>query len=220
MRLRSIRESSEHSVPTPDDIYTQDPKAKAFIFTGQEMYYGSDTHMSIMHNHWQALTGSQEPPTYDDKATLWRTIQDRALLGRVGECWPGPSMDLVHAVAFWNDDKLIYNELLGSCISHLAHDGLLEADSVIYTPFGKHDTTAATAETVKPHNTEIDRQRQQDMELLRQLHLMPAGQKKAALKRLGAPGGKKSPWQAASEKAGVVQPGHKWWAPTSESKLS
>lgn len=35
--------------------------------------------------------------------------------------------------------------------------------------------------------------------------------------KLGGGGGKKHAWQAAMEKAGIINPGQKWWAPTSES---
>lgn len=36
--------------------------------------------------------------------------------------------------------------------------------------------------------------------------------------KLGGTGGAKNQWQSEMEKAGIINPGQKWWAPTSESK--
>ncbi len=51
---------------------------------------------------------------------------------------------------------------------------------------------------------------------------LDADEKRAIRQQLGMDlaGGAKHPWQQASEQSGLVRPGQKWWAPTSEDRYS
>jgi hypothetical protein len=58
----------------------------------------------------------------------------------------------------------------------------------------------------------------EDQQLWQQMHLMHPDEKRAAMRHLGVGGGgTPHPWQAGMQSAGMIGPGQRWWAPTSES---
>ncbi len=124
-------------------------------------------------------------------------------------------------VSFWNEDPKLYDTLLKPCIAQLLAQRLLAADSDISTPV--HGTFyISELDTVQ--GTELSPEALADKRLRERLHLMPPAEKKAAMIKLGlmdpTQGAIKSPWQRASEETELVQPGQKWWAPTSEDLLT
>lgn len=110
--------------------------------------------------------------------------------------------------SFWNTDKRVYDQLLASCLSRLIADDHLKETDLVSTPI--HETIpismVATTET-----SEIDDDAKEKVDLQRRLHLMRGQEKHDAMKRLGVGG---------SPRHRNIDPGLKWWAPTSEDIVS
>lgn len=133
-----------------------------------------------------------------------------ALVGRAG--FFGTDAP-VYLVTFWNTDQKAYDQLLMQCLAKLDDDGVTADDYYVSSP---------TLNTIKAEELGSSEQHEADLEnveLLKQLHLMPSGAKRAAMKKLGlAVGSKPHEWEAAMKQHGLLQPGQKWWATQSESR--
>ncbi len=115
----------------------------------------------------------------------------------------------VTIVSFWNKLPETY-EYLSQCLNDLDQRYKFGNDYVVSTPL--HGTRVSRYLDTKPKSSEAV-----DTSLAKEMHTMRAG-KKEAMKSLGVGGSGKKPMQKAYEKEGIIQPGQKYWAPTSESK--
>lgn len=125
----------------------------------------------------------------------------------VGRFYKHPKKGTI--VSFWNNLPETY-DYLSQCLTDLSQKYRFGDNYVISTPI--HGTRVSRYLDTK-HATDAV-----DTALAKEMHTMRAG-KKEAMKSIGVGGGgKKKPMQQAYEKEGVIQPGQKYWAPTSESK--
>jgi hypothetical protein len=117
-------------------------------------------------------------------------------------------------VSFWNTIPETY-DYLSKCLEDLDKKYKFGDNYIISTPI--HGTKASRylndkSETERPKSDAVD------TTLAKELHTMRVG-KKEAMSTLGVGGGgKKKQMQTAYEKEGLIKPGQKYWAPTSESK--
>jgi len=139
------------------------------------------------------------------------------LLGRAGDCQDGHRV-----VSFWNRSKHDYVHL-PDCLRRLLADGVLDTNAFVSTPVPTIEDEGRTKVYTFPLSHvqglrlgEMDDQDRQRAELYQQLHLMRGDAKKQAMQHLGLGAQGKRPWQRAAEQTGMISPGQKWWAPTSE----
>jgi hypothetical protein len=199
----------------PDILWQTDDEAIAFIFqAGRPIMYGQPgaTHEDIISRE---LNVGDEWDNEDEDA--WRAVGDLReeweqyyLYGRIG--W----MYDQHIVTIWQNDESLLDHNLGPCIQQLLSDKMVVKTTLITTPRGN---TTIEQFLEDPRKTEANEVSDEDLELLKQLHLMPPEQKKTALMQMGATGGHKHPWQQATEQSKLISPGQKWWAATSEAYL-
>jgi hypothetical protein len=193
----------------PDTLYHHDYAAVPFIYGGGQMYYGP-----VGRTHWHILrdlgyTKSIGSPDAADRAA--RTEAAKGMLfGRFS-----PSMEMV---SFWTGPKILFEKELDDCLKHLAADGHIDFDEwYVSTPI--HGTVPLNSFDFNDR-VEVSPEEEARRELQMQLHLMRGNEKKAAMKQLGLIGPKpKTPFRQEAERQRVVAPGHKMWAPTSESVL-
>lgn len=133
------------------------------------------------------------------------------LLGRIG-----PFRDGARVVSFWNQDKSDYDNLLQPCLQRLIADGHIFQSDFVSTPL--HQTIPISV-VAQVETTEIDPAMKKQVELYRKLHLMRGDEKKAAMRELGVGWTHRvqHPMQREMERHGLIGPGQKWWAPTSEN---
>ena len=184
-------------------IYTQD----GLILPNENSIARSTTHIDLVRQN-AAEFGISDATDRLAAARVRQGLESFALLGRID----GDK----EAVAFWNPKRLMHG-LLGKCISELLAQRLIYPNSKVISGDGQ-SINADTQNIENPGiETAIDPKKKREIELRRALHLMPPQQKQAAMKELGLGWGSvKNKWQKASEKAGLVKPGQKWWASTSE----
>lgn len=200
---------------TPDTIWKSDPRAVTFIYTADDkLYYLPDgvTHQDLFDMN-------------DDLVDRYNAIEsrrpmrDRAekidLVGRAGKV----TMLGIRAVSFWNIEQGIYDDLLASCLEELIFEGIIDSNYMVSTPA----TGVVTQDEIlgknqpAPAPSPVD---SDEVELYKNLHLMRGEQKRDAMKKLGVGvGGRPHPIATAMNKTGLLKPGQKWWAPTSEGIL-
>lgn len=209
MRLKLI---SEEAPPPPPGVNPYSPeyinpdtisrsKGVPFYFASK-MYYGQQgqVHGDILGQMWQ-----------DDK-TAYFDADKNYLNGRVSQY--GGNFNKY--VSFWNTNRQIYDKYLQACLQRLRADGLIDDATLVSTPvYGtvplvQIDGSAAKA--VSPEEEERVR-------LAREMHTMTGQAKHDAMQKLGVgAAGKPHPMQTSMQKAGLLRPGQKWWAPTSEDE--
>ncbi len=149
--------------------------------------------------------------------------QQHMLMGRAGPMNQIPGIgaeedDHTYLVTFWNDDINVYGELLPTCMLHLYDNNLITDPVIINTPIFIENYSSGQVETqgiARDPTPSVDKK---ELDRMRELHLMRGDQKKKAMQELGlAATSQKHPMQATLEKGGYINPGQKWWAPTSES---
>ncbi len=160
------------------------------------------------------MSGEDEYDEYFDSNGMgWRKeTEDIDLLGRIDK---DKSL-----VSFWNRNEEILQKLLKPCLARLIKDGKLKPDAYVSTPI---HGTIHISELENTKVKELSPEEIERIELYQQLHLMKPAEKKATMIRLGLldpeQGVIKRPWQREAEQVGMVQPGQKWWAPTSEDNI-
>ena len=115
-------------------------------------------------------------------------------------------------ISFWNRGIKVY-DLLGPCLKALEQYVSADQRVEIHTPHGiSHGLQGH--DTKKIGETELSPERNREIQLLKQMHLMRGDEKKAAMKELGLWDDRKAqhPWQKELAKAGEIGPGQKWWA--------
>lgn len=201
MRLRLICEFRDYI--NPDHFYKRGAET-VFIYTDDGNIYHDNGR-----SHNELITSNDE--LYYRYEFDGGSIQATDLFGRVNQ-------DRTIA-SFWNSKEKVYKKSLRPCIDKLISNNMLSPDGAISTPI--HGTFyIKDFDDVMPR--ELTPEQKETLELQRQLHMMPAAQKKIAMQKLGLlPNNvttKANRWQQAGQKAGVLTPGQKWWAPTSESR--
>lgn len=227
MRLRQITENVSSSgwynlseiikYKIDPDAFHGSRNAVSFIYTkDRELLWSDDsydTHQDLV-LHYASHFGidtSLDIDTITDASEYVRdNLEEHSLTGRVS-----PDLEFV---AFWNTPQQLYG-LLEACISELLSENLIDPDTNIVLGGSDQTIKASNTRNLDHHDTRIDPEKERELQLRKNLHLMKPRAKKAAMKKLGLiGGGHKSKWQSAAEKAELVTPGQKWWAPTSESK--
>lgn len=198
----------------PDSFYRQ-PGAVPFIYNPDgTLFYTDNQHI----NHYQLVVMNLDyydlPHPDDDQFAVSDFVEfdlrSRSLVGRAG--W---LLADVRAVAFWNDD--LRPELVQPCLQQLIRYGIITPDSYMITADDETLLVSDILATEKHRQAQLTPEQERKREMMRQLHLMKPQEKKATMKELGlVGGGHKQPWQKSAEKAGIVQPGQKWWAMSSE----
>jgi hypothetical protein len=199
---------------TPDDIWMQDSDtAVAFVYdTDNILYYiKAGTHTDL----FETESNLNDFNVREDAMDLG------ILLGRVGY-----NVDGHVIISFWNKNPSDYSgSRLSNCLQALEDKVLqtFEEPSSISTPIGsyKYAEHAKDTKDIAKTATELSPEKQKEYyELLKKVHMLHGDEKKAVMKKLGlgwkTPG--KHPWQKTQEKAGMLGPGQKWWAPQSESR--
>jgi len=133
--------------------------------------------------------------------------EEHSLLGRI-------SKGKVE-VAFWNPPDQLHG-LLEPCLKELLDKNLIDKQTEVVLGGNAWIGTIRNLD-ISTHGLTPEQQR--ILDLHKRLHLMPPDEKKKAMKELGLRWkSTKNPWQREAEKAELVKPGQKWWAPTSEGK--
>ncbi len=126
---------------------------------------------------------------------------------------------LLPIMSFWNANTNIYETQLHGCLEAIRRDAGIEPE-IICTPASSGWAKDVIREYGHRNARKLGDEDQKRIEMMRQLHLMRADQKKDASDELGLiGGGHKRPIQKGMEDAGLVLPGHKYWAPHSESRF-
>ncbi len=207
--------------PDPDVGYSQDNNAIPFIYSKLPEYGGlacgdeGSTHADVI----VALD-------IDYGRDLFRYQRqfekgDQALFGRVATI--DYQDEATHVVTFWNVSIEAYKQLLVDCLSALSDKGLINTDTMVATPFFVEQFGAAVSffANNQDQSQELSPEQLARLDMQRELHLMRPEAKKLAAQKLGLNlASKKSDHQTQAELAGMVTPGQKWWAPTSESNPS
>lgn len=206
---------------SPDDVFFNGRYAVAFIYLDNgEMLYGDDpkwSHAMVIKKYLDRLM--ELYPQLDDDSShglgRWDYLNERALLGRFGQYVEVSEMPKV--VAFWSRDQEIYDKLLLPCLDRLLKDNVINNKTLISTPF----IGATRQDKIRNVDQEESDNNLKKLENDKNVHLMNPDEKKKILAARGYEGGGKHPYQKASEDNKLVQPGQKWWSPTSEdiSKL-
>lgn len=222
---------------SPDDVYVQASYQNMGLSTSQASYpvaffYFPDgklmteidgTHYDIVGRHLgffeKALSGVVNEKTLRQKRTKSDYMDYIAFLrdesekiSLVGRFHKDPKKGTI--VSFWNTIPETY-DYLKKCLDDLDRRYKFGDNYIISTPI--HGTKVSRylndkSQTDRPESDAVD------TTLAKELHTMRAG-KKEAMSTLGVGGGgKKKPMQKAFEKEGLIKPGQKYWAPTSESK--
>lgn len=204
-------EPKSRSWISPDDLWDENWKdSVAFIYDPDGVLYHikSGTHSDLF----------EIEPNLNDFEYRQDAASRGMLLGRVGY---DPYRRAI--ISFWNESSSDYARL-SECLQALEDDGVLdgfETPITISTPIGSYNYTGHAGDTRDLGRTELSpEKRKEHQELLKKVHTLHGDEKKTAMKKLGlgfkSPG--KHPWQKAQEKAGMLGPGQKWWAPQSESR--
>lgn len=200
-------------------------KVRAFIYNPDGvMHYADksgDTHYNIIHKYYEYY-GYEQQDDYD-YVEDWikprrKQLLDEALIGRVGDYYEPWDKKKRHIVAFWNDKQELYNQMLRGCLDQLEKDNWIDDSTLISTPVRgivqKRETERQIKTPEDPPKNVVD---PIELELQQKMHTMPGPDKRSVMKYLGIPThSKKNEWQKEAEKAGIVQPGQKWWAMTSD----
>ena len=118
-------------------------------------------------------------------------------------------------VSFWEASRYLLNDLLKPCLQRLEKDGMIVMSRDMISTFNHGTIPIAELPDI---TREISSKDQKKLDLMRQLHLMGAQQKRQAMGELGLiQGYKKNPWQVASDELGITSPGKKIWALNSEA---
>jgi hypothetical protein len=177
---------------SPDYLYSNADQRRTFIYNRDgTIYYGNDTHTDIT--------------KYDDY-----DYDHQSLRGRVGT-WTGdpqhspripgletrpPGLETLHQlqiVSFWNvgaGEKEIFDKLLMPCLQRLKADEEIDDNTLLSTPFLRDAVPVSkmgNAKSIAPTP-----EKQQQIALMQQLHLMRPEQKKAVLGQIGKG---MSPWK-------------------------
>ncbi len=235
MKLASINNVNWQSV-NPDTLWAHDNRAVGFIYNRDGTVHSETgrTHEKIILrnlDYYVDLVGDIDVG-YGSSARKLTSVEDHekaewlrmlvapiAVLGRVGNAFESLADAQLRRnpatfVAFWINDEDLHNKLLRPCLESLL-------DKRIITGNERVADYAAEGETVNEFlgnravGTKYDLER---MQLMQQLHLMKPDQKKAAMMKLGLGAKKENSWQHRAEDLGIVSPGQKFWAPTSESR--
>lgn len=242
MRLATIREPlMELQLRTrwinPDIFYAR-PGSTTFFYTANgelQTVPGGVTHVQVIEDD-PSLQARYDGPAQDRLANdpeiaariddgefqpidiLRLVAEDQDLLGRIGQHeLQELEWKTVTVVSFWNRDQTLYDRLLRPCLRAMVADGVIDNNAVVSTPaqltFVKDLLqTSASMPAVDQQTTQAAQQQQM-------LHLLNSPQKRQALQQQGYQGSQKSAMQRAVEKAGLIQPGQKWWAQYSEDVL-
>lgn len=178
------------------DIRDVGGKIVAFIYTSNhEIFYGKEDtawHVEIR----------------DDNGVDEKT-NSNSLHGRLA-----PINSKIY-VSFWEASRYLLNDLLKPCLQRLEKDGMIVLSRDMISTFNHGTIPIAELPDIA---REISSKEQKKLDLMRQLHLMGAQQKRQAMGELGlAQGYKKNPWQSASDEAGITSPGKRIWALNSEA---
>lgn len=203
---------------SPDDIYDNGYRNLSFIYLDNgEMLYGSsdDTHSNIIYKYKdliQELYPSIEPISIHGTYKTWQTLNSLTLLGRVG-IFDGSIDGDIPVVAFWANNKRLYDGLLKNCLNQLHTDNIIDYNTYVSTPL----TGTVPQNEIYNHYKKLTPEEQEKLELAKNLHLMRPNEKKAAMLKLGLnTSGSKHKYQKAAEDNKLISPGQKWWATTSE----
>lgn len=149
------------------------------------------------------------------------------VVGRTGYNFSRMDKSLRHvaaAVLYAKRGTVDNPAVVGECVRALVSEGYIPRDGLIVYA-GQLTTAQEMAGGGKMEASEEDVLRS-ELQAAYHVGTWPNGkrmtpQEKAALGRqLGiVGGGKKNPWQDNMEKAGIVKPGQRWWAPYSEDKV-
>ncbi len=178
------------------DIRDVGGKIVAFIYTSNhEIFYGKEDtawHVEIR----------------DDNGVDEKTNRN-SLHGRLA-----PINNKIY-VSFWEASRHLLNDLLKPCLQRLEKDGMIVLSRDMISTFNHGTMPIAELPDIA---REISSKEQKKLDLMRQLHLMGAQQKRQAMGELGlAQGYKKNPWQSASDELGITSPGKRLWALNSEA---
>lgn len=201
---------------TPDTIFMSDNQAIAFVYTSDHQLYTSgdgDTHSDLI--QWSSGANRKRlAARYNGISgnNLRNRIGQIDLLGRVGKVAPLN----IKVVSFWNNDQKLYDDMLQDCLNALLRDGIIDHTYLISTPI----TGVVTQNEIFDKKVPTQQISDKDIELYKELHLMRGVEKQSAMKKLGVGnGGKPHPMATAMSNAGLLKPGQKWWALTSEGIL-
>ena len=238
MRLRQIilefKMLNNRLFNNPDVLIFSGNPIMAFIYTRQhKLYLGNDRrsyHHDIICQHPEIgkdeiirplMNATKIRRGYNlkdhDNLVMAYYLRQVDLHGRIGRIYPGEGESEIKIVSFWSTIPETYDLLLQECLDLLIENTYISPNDYLSTPL--HGTIPvgfvmrgnATTKELSPEERE-DYKRQED------LHMMRGDQKKAELRKIGYAGSSKQPMQKQAEQIGIVKPGHKWWAPTSESK--
>lgn len=219
----------------PDTDFGSDSSV-AFIYTSDnEVYYGiGKTHAGIIRSNNDLFyrymrlldpNGTRfNENDYNIGSKLRAEAESIDLLGRIGFKTQSLSLDTQRSedngkwlCSFWNDNKQILDSLLMPCLERLLADKQIKNDTLVSTPI---HGTVSLGDIGLNIEREMSPEEREEIELHKRLHLMRGDEKKKAMKQLGVGvGGKAHPMQVAMTNAGLLKPGQKWWAPTSEGVL-
>lgn len=201
----------------PDTFYC-DPRAMTFMYTYNHNFYwasGFDTHFEMIKNQPKLAEELNFKPEVMDDIKLKIRFLNRcensyALFGRAID-----RSDKT-IISFWNEKPKFVLELIEPCVQavlpklHAMTGFEPKEDVLVCTPFKTNWWSKWRSGHENPTS--------QDVQLLRNLHLMKPQEKKKAMEKLGLQTkGKGSPWMAAMSQAGLMSPGQKIWAPQSET---
>jgi len=168
------------------------------------------------HIHYDVLKRLNQYKHVDDQWSFRKQIEEYMLLGRVG------MYEETQYVSFWNEQPVL-DKLLIPCLMELLDNGYIDENTLVAT---KHDHEYVANVLKSTNKSAVDTPKQakpsmysdEEWELYKNMHIMRGNQKKDAMRKLGlGTGGHKHEWQKALEKADVIGPGQKWWAPQSEN---
>lgn len=181
--------------------------------------YASDgtTHITMLMEPDRALikkliVGTRFESGTDLYSTGWDSrIRTVAIMGRV-------SSDK-HIVSIWNSDASLVDRLYPDALTELLRHGMLLDDAQVFSPTYNGPKTVNEVISGGTESQAISKEREKELEAMRQMHLARGDEKKNLMRKAGMKivPGKRPPIATAMQKAGKSSPGQKWWA-TSESR--
>jgi hypothetical protein len=195
----------------PDDLYRsrEFEDIVVFIFLPPNHLFSAKSNYI---NHYELFAEHREEfqKLLGDRAPAAVAGDRLALQGRAGIA------EGVLCVAFWNQTDPSLYRYLQPCLRNLcaAYPEYEGYDIHVYSPLGNSIHKSDQVET------RANRQTAEDWELLRKLHLLRGKEKQAALKKLNLAHKDiaQHPMARGLQRAGLLGPGQKWWAPQSESR--
>lgn len=212
------RNDSNNQFVSPDHIW--DSGSVTFIYGGStpKLYVDEDvTHNKLMRRNdneilKEIMVGTRFEKRVGDSTLDWHAFVRRvALLGRVSE-----SRDVV---SIWNYDAPLVDRLYPAAIKELISKNFLSVDANAYSPTFKDVRSVSDVIESRVKSTTMSREREKQLEMMRQVHFMRGNEKKNMMRQAGMKlvPGKRSLMALALQKIGKLSPGQQWRT-TSEGK--